>query len=535
VFAPTASPTQAPVVVNSNPTSNVLGDLSAGVVAAIFLSGFLALGVIALVIYFCCCRAVPIIAEKKKKKEEEDSPYTVHSYMGYTEMNDTNAPRPPMPMPMQTPYGMPPPYPMPPPTDIKKDMDKGGKIIDKADPAAIRKMFPYKVYSYRGYKEGDEHQLPTVKEEEDYDRKDYAEGDNGMYGGNTSNNGSMYGDNNNPMMYDQNHQMMYGNQNHQMMYGDQNNQMMYGGNNPMYGVNNYNNGMYGGGNMYGENQYQYRQDSSDYAVETFDAQAPDSVQRVASDVSYIEQVPSTVEQVDLSDIRPDLRRYYDGQASTYVKGKYLVNTNSLSIDEHVNDSSQPAVELTKKVEEQPPAENTEAAANVTLENAQAKYARYLAAAKNPAITAKIQAANTSNQPASPQQPPRPRPKKSLQSASVELDVALTEPMKLLSIQEARERTLRSDSVDPEARGNDLAQQDEVNRLRYVEAARRQAIEEAQSRMIGAAPSTDEDIQQLQEENRLREEAKLRNEEKIRARFAMFKSKAEESFIKDDSK
>eukprot|EP01031_Cornospumella_fuschlensis_P029176 gene29176-35212_t len=37
----------------------------------------------------CCCVAiVPAGGKKKKKKEEEDSPYTVHSYVGYSELDD---------------------------------------------------------------------------------------------------------------------------------------------------------------------------------------------------------------------------------------------------------------------------------------------------------------------------------------------------------------------------------------------------------------------------------------------------------------
>lgn len=49
---------------------------------------------------------------------------------------------------------------------------------------------------------------------------------------------------------------------------------------------------------------------------------------------------------------------------------------------------------------------------------------------------------------------------------MELDVALTELFKLLSLQEARDYNLGSESLDPEVR-NDLAQQDEVERLRSV--------------------------------------------------------------------
>jgi hypothetical protein len=458
LFAPTASPTNAPVAVNNLNSNNVLGNLSAGMVAAIFLSGFLALGVCALVIYFCCCRATPVaLLDKKKKKEEEDSPYTVHSYAGYHEMTDNKAPRPPLPQPFMTPY--PPPMPgmmmMPPNYDpvmekkmMMKDGKGGDKIIDSAEPGFIRQMFPYKVHSYQGYREDDPAHQKTQLYQQPLAVIQEEEGDSDNYRKGESAEGSPY-------------------------YPDPNQQYQ-----PSYNMDQ------------GENEQT-------------------ELQHMPNDLSYqqaVNHVPSAVEGVDVSAIRPDLRKYYADKAAEYTNGNFFANKfGKVNVDAEEGKDENPQSNVGEKAAE-------EGKEEVNVESAQVKYARYLAAAKNPAIQSKIQAVNQQNQ--------RIAKRRSLQSASMELDVALTEPMKLLSVQEAREKNLRSESIDPESR-NDLAQQDEVDRLRFVEAAR-----QAQSTMIGSVPSTDEETVHLQESKRLEEEEKLRNEEAVRARFARYKSKAE---------
>lgn len=152
VHAPTSIPTQPPAQsipvsflnigsgVSSVSTKSNLGLILALVAGALILSI-----IAALLIYYCCCMGTPAVL-KKKKKEEEDSPYTVHSYVGYSEMDEYVPPPPPVPS--WVPY-----YPQ---TMDKKGMDKKGmaKDIDKADEGFLRKLFPYKVHSFAGYQEG---------------------------------------------------------------------------------------------------------------------------------------------------------------------------------------------------------------------------------------------------------------------------------------------------------------------------------------------------------------------------------------------
>lgn len=122
----------------------------------------------------CGCCAVPVAGSKKKKKkeseEEEDSPYTVHSYVGYSEIDDnysynTQSVPPPMPYPHQQ-YAQP-RYGPPPVKFLDMDDEKAkamgksmgdkkmgeGGIITSASEGFIRQMFPYKVYSYAGYED----------------------------------------------------------------------------------------------------------------------------------------------------------------------------------------------------------------------------------------------------------------------------------------------------------------------------------------------------------------------------------------------
>jgi hypothetical protein len=194
VFPPTLPPTQPPSGSANIQSAGVIGDLSAGVVAAIFIAAFIILGACAIVIYFCCCRSSSEAALlTKKKKEEEDSPYTVHSYMGYADPNDNAHPasRPPVcpylphhPQSMMGMGGGAGGAGMDPALNKKGDLDKKGeKALDKADPAFIRKMFPYKVYSYRGYQgEGAENShLPSVKEEDGEHGGDSEESNHQLY------------------------------------------------------------------------------------------------------------------------------------------------------------------------------------------------------------------------------------------------------------------------------------------------------------------------------------------------------------------
>lgn len=142
-----------------------------------------ALGLLAAIIagtltYCCCCCAVPPpILAKKKKKEEEESPYTVHSYTGYCEIDDAaQAIPPPVPFHQQPSSfnGFLPSLPSFSSRGIEKDPDMmkkdmlrkekygekyvekgdGSFIVEHADDGFIRKLFPYKVYGPRGYVEG---------------------------------------------------------------------------------------------------------------------------------------------------------------------------------------------------------------------------------------------------------------------------------------------------------------------------------------------------------------------------------------------
>jgi hypothetical protein len=145
------SPTNAPTgIAEKKSFANIVNSKQNFTFAIILLLllGALMIVVVGILTYYCCCCciAAPLAPLKKKKKEEEDSPYTVHSYVGYSELDDAPPMYPPVP------YPMPPPY-YGPQGDIKKDMKKE-KIVDSATEGAVRKMFPYKVYGPRGYSEG---------------------------------------------------------------------------------------------------------------------------------------------------------------------------------------------------------------------------------------------------------------------------------------------------------------------------------------------------------------------------------------------
>lgn len=451
LYAPSAAPTQQPAGINSIQASNVIGNLSAGVVAAIFLAGFVGLGLIALILYCCCCRAAPLILDKKKKKEEEDSPYQVHSYMGYSEMDEPPAPpRPPSMYPFLPQFLQPTPPPME-MKDLKKDDLK--KDIDKADPGFVRRMFPYKVYSYRGYREGDEHARREAEDAEDADQ------------------------------------------------------------------------------YVGKEKADYYQDSL--------PEPP--MQRLNSEtLSYSAESQmrprSQLTEVDMSAMREELRRHDEANASHYFREKFVRNNPTLHEGEEGEEDEEEedaVAEGRVKGKGEPVGKEREddqeemhikdihingldeqTVSTITtgthIASVQNRYAKYLAAAK---------ASSTTRENAT--KPPAISPRRSpsqLHTPSIELDVAMTEPMKALALQEVKDKTMRSDSMDPEAR-NDLAQQDEVNRLRAVEAIRNQ--EEYQQQQLHRS----EEFLRASEMNRLKEEEKLRNEEKIRARFAFFKNKA----------
>jgi hypothetical protein len=167
---PTMSPTLAPTGAID---SQSLNTITTAVAKQGKMMEILAIGVLVLVsvltsaccIYLCC---VPVVGKKKKKEEEEESPYTVHSYVGYSEMDEYMPPQaaaPPqwMPffpqMPMMPMMMVPPPMPVPMqmmPDDLmmkKKMMDDDEFDIKKADENFVRKLFPYKVYGPRGYEE----------------------------------------------------------------------------------------------------------------------------------------------------------------------------------------------------------------------------------------------------------------------------------------------------------------------------------------------------------------------------------------------
>lgn len=484
VFAPSAAPTSAPVVINAQKAANAIGDLSIGVVAAIFLAGFLFLGLAALVTYFCCCRAAPIVLEKKKKKEEEESPYTVHSYQGYTEMSQpAPLPRPPSIFP----FFAPPMPPMMPPMDKKMMMDgKDDKkmLIDKADPGFIRRLFPYKVYSYRGYKEGEDNDDPAKEKEENYDKDGQSDGspekekammddrdayneqqDNVDYDERKDDDLMMYYQQQQQLFHQQ--QQFFQQQQHQQFYQQQGEQQQYFQQypnypypppppppsdqyhyfNPNFGINGGRDFLHDTSNPMNNHLNSFTSASNyDMTAEINEATNTDDIH---ADITAIDK-PSSRDEVTVSTL-----------------------TNSVNVDA-----------------------------------AKARYAKYLAAAK------------AAKQPTSPRATNKIPTRQPLQSPSVEIDVAMTEPMKLAALQEAREKQLRSESLDPESRGNDLAQQDEVDRLRSIEAVR------VALSSVTEETEEDEEIVRQSELNRLKEEEKLRNEEKLRARYAMFKAKAE---------
>ncbi|RYH25308.1 hypothetical protein EON65_15560 [archaeon] len=141
----------------------------------------------------CCCVAiVPGAGKKKKKKEEEDSPYTVHSYVGYSELDDNYSynsslpsmpyPPPPPPLPRPTSFMPPPPVKFLPGSDKEKEklmamegsnqrvMLEDGTIV-QATEEYIRQRFPYKVFSYRGYEEDKAAQQSQEREDRSIDEK----------------------------------------------------------------------------------------------------------------------------------------------------------------------------------------------------------------------------------------------------------------------------------------------------------------------------------------------------------------------------
>lgn len=166
---PTMAPTLAPTAGGNDAQS--LNTITSAVAKQEKMMEILGIGVLTLVgvltsaccIYLCC---VPV-AGKKKKEEEEESPYTVHSYVGYSEMDEYMPPQAPPPqwmpffaqMPPMMPMMMaPPPMPMPMmpmDMDMKKKMMGEGEELDlkKVDENFVRKLFPYKVYGPRGYQE----------------------------------------------------------------------------------------------------------------------------------------------------------------------------------------------------------------------------------------------------------------------------------------------------------------------------------------------------------------------------------------------
>lgn len=166
---PTLEPTLAPVLAPTDNAGQSLSTVTTAIAKQKKMMEILAIGILALVgaltsaccIYLCCIPPAPL--KKKKKEEEEESPYTVHSYTGYSEMDEYLPP--PVPAPQWMPFfpqmppmmmAMPPPVFVPPPPMMsmeKKKMDEKDMDLKKADENFVRKLFPYKVYSYRGYEE----------------------------------------------------------------------------------------------------------------------------------------------------------------------------------------------------------------------------------------------------------------------------------------------------------------------------------------------------------------------------------------------
>jgi hypothetical protein len=635
MYTPTSAPTQAPAGSNNidNKGGAAATTLPMGMIVAITLGGLFFTLVGSLFIYFCYYRALPPppLLEKKKKKEEEDSPYTVHSYVGYSEMDDTPLPPPPQPTGY---YFYPAPQPMPagyygPPHMLNmKDKDgKGGKDKDihAADEGFLRRLFPYKVHSFRGYQEGmeevDEDDEPSAMKRKmqqmnkktsdtiDEATEDEAEEEEGAFVGNDGRIRDEDGAHLGPAGSRESVTVEY-----KHLKPVASTASIDGTGNPI--VN-------GNGNRVSVNA-------------------------------------SVIADVDLTALRQDLKSH-SKKASNYVQSMYYENKKAdFSYDspvrankptnlfeEHpVDAAEQERVEIKKRLmskvssglsnvapqiqeeyrdddsvsnasgsqvskESGQSSGHSSNSSNSQVDAAKAKYAKYLAAVKNnpelakqltssstransvtenkkentvravetsatttttTTTTAKVTSAKnvrvTSGAPVTipnadhePIVTKRFSPLKKLQSASMEIDVAMTEPMKFMTLAEIPEeeqgntggdhlsvtsngRSAANSSSDPEAR-EDLIRNEEIERLKSVDHVRKLVYEEAQthqSNTVTMASSTmttssssssatsavvHTTTQQQDEETRLQEEARLRTEEKARARFALFKTKAEQ--------
>jgi hypothetical protein len=114
--------------------------------------------VVAVGVLLCCnCCATPAaVIEKKKKKEEEESPYTVHSYTGYCEIDDAlpvPVPFRPQPASMFSMWNTQPLDASDPMLMKKESMkkEKDGYFVEKADEGFVRRLFPFKVYGPGGF------------------------------------------------------------------------------------------------------------------------------------------------------------------------------------------------------------------------------------------------------------------------------------------------------------------------------------------------------------------------------------------------
>lgn len=146
-FLPTAPPSSPTDILSGGGLDRTVGNtgLTLGTILALALGFLIVSGSTGLIIYCCCCMVpiIPLLKKKKKKEEEDDSPYTVHSYAGYVENE----------------Y-YPPPVVLIEDEAIKKDLKKE-KSVKFMENGEVRKMFPYKVYGPRGYKEeGVDHSIP---------------------------------------------------------------------------------------------------------------------------------------------------------------------------------------------------------------------------------------------------------------------------------------------------------------------------------------------------------------------------------------
>ena len=147
-FLPTAPPSSPTDILSGGSLDRTVGNtgLTLGTILALALGFLIVSGSTGLVIYCCCCMVpiIPLLKKKKKKEEEDDSPYTVHSYAGYVENE----------------YYPPPVVLIEEDEAIKKDLKKE-KSVKFMENGEVRKMFPYKVYGPRGYKEeGVDHSIP---------------------------------------------------------------------------------------------------------------------------------------------------------------------------------------------------------------------------------------------------------------------------------------------------------------------------------------------------------------------------------------